>query len=757
MDEPFPAKPTKRSLRRLSRRYAWLIVLAWFAACGVFALRGGLAVQIDGDLEGLLPAEHRASPDAGYLLLRHGGDLSRDELLSVADQLHEVLGDAWVPIVAPSAERSGWLDAHALYLLPLTTHEALEQRLSDDSIRAAVDSLRASMSSPFFGLTMAESRRDPLRLRALTADVEARASWDAPDLASRAAPTPGGDLLAHDGRSLLLATRSHRSGEELVALAEQSAAEAVHIAAVGPRARARAARRGAHEAVPGAAWTMLGVITLVLAATLRNVRETVAGLLCLASGALASATFVQLDPVSTPLFLLAIGVAAGAAFPLARLPAGGWAGLLILATALVPLAVLEYELWRTWAHLWVAVTLTIRGILRIVLPAMLQVLRVPRRDPSAGLQLRASPAVALMMSLGLLAGGWWALGELRIRGSDRLLLAPVTEATTHMLDTYFDPGLVAQARTEGDDLEQALTRAADDARLLTSLVPTEARVVDTPGALVLPAEELQRRRVGLATLDLDERLTKLRERLSTSGFRPAAFGEFLRSAADPERVPTPGAALEGPLARWIRGYAIEQEGGVALQARIHLAPDPDVLPPALQTPDGRTLVVRGPAIGGRAQASMLLDRLGLAAGAQLWLAAFVVWLATRRFSTALASALTGACVHAGVLLAMRTLDVPLSPALLPVFLIAGAAASVTAARACHCVATRTPVFATAVLAAGVAQASAGLALSASPVPLWADFGIAATAGALLASGFGLFVGPGLAALLHRSAPQESTP
>ncbi|MBV1857684.1 MAG: hypothetical protein KUG77_04670, partial [Nannocystaceae bacterium] len=161
------------------------------------------------------------------------------------------------------------------------------------------------------------------------------------------------------------------------------------------------------------------------------------------------------------------------------------------------------------------------------------------------------------------------------------------------------------------------------------------------------------------------------------------------------------------------------------------------------------------AIGGRTQASSVLDRLGLAAGAQLWLAAFIVWVAVRRFSVAIASALAGASVQAGVLLTMRFLGISLSPALLPVFLLAGAAATLAAAGACRSAESGTPVFVTGVLAAGVAQATAGLALTASPVPLWADIGIAAAAGSLLASGIGLFVGPGLAALLDRPARVDS--
>ncbi len=718
---------------------------------------GALDTGVQGDVDELLPQEHRAARESGYLLLQHGGDLSGDELLSIADRVHEVLDSAWIPIVAPAAERDGWLDAHALYLLPTSTHEALEQRLTDDNIRASVDALRASMSSAFFGLTMSESRRDPLRLRELTIGAEARASWDAPALASQAAPTPGGDLLANDGRSLLMATRSTRSGQDLAALASQSVGDAVRITDVGPTARRSTAEDAANAALPNALWVALASMTLVIAAAMRNVRRTIAALLCIASGALACVTFVPLTPLSAPLLILALGVASSATLPLSRVSSAGWAGLLILASALAPLAVLEFDLWTRWAPLWAGSIVTMRGITRVVLPALHEVLRVPQTDRNPRIVLRPSPVFALALCVGTVVGGWWALGELRYRGADRLEVAPASKALAHVRETYFDPGLVATTHTEGEDAEQALTRAADDASLLSTLLPTEARVVDTPGALVLPSEELQRRRVGLAKLKLGERLTKLRELLSARGFRPAAFGEFLRSAADPDQVPTPAAALEGPLGRWIRGYLVERPGGVALQARIHLAPDPDVLPPALETPDGRTLLVQGPAIGGRMQASTFHQRLGVAAVAQLWLAAFIVWLAVRRFSAAIAAAIAGASTQAGILIAMRLLGISLSPALLPVFLVSGAAATLAAAGSCRSAESRAPVFATGVLAAGVAQATAGLALAASPIALWADLGITAATGSLLASGIGLFVGPGLSALLERPTTPSSEP
>ncbi|MEM6293579.1 MAG: hypothetical protein AAGA54_20060, partial [Myxococcota bacterium] len=227
-----------------------------------------------------------------------------------------------------------------------------------------------------------------------------------------------------------------------------------------------------------------------------------------------------------------------------------------------------------------------------------------------------------------------------------------------------------------------------------------------------------------------------------------------RSAPDPNQLPTPAAALDGPLGRWLDGYHATRDAVVALRARIHLAPDPDVVPPALEAADGRTLTVRGPAIGGRLQAAGFQDTLGIVVFAQLWLAAFVVWLGTRSLPVSIAAALAGLSTQTGMLAAMAYLEVPLSAALLPALLLGGASASIAAGRACRAIDAKTPLFATGLLVVSACQGVAGLALVASSIPLWTQIGTVAAVGAVLASGTGLFVAPGLAQLLRRS-PKEA--
>ncbi|MEM6295720.1 MAG: hypothetical protein AAGA54_30895, partial [Myxococcota bacterium] len=587
-DAPTAKTPTtgRFSLRRWASRHAWIVIVAWLIGCAACVGAGALTTRVGGDLEGLLPPEHRAPSDRGFVLLYHAGDVAPDELLAVADRVHEVLGESWIPLAAPAAERAGWLDAHALYLLPTSTHEALAERLSDDNVRAAVESLRAQMSSPFFGLTMAESRRDPLGLRALTSSEGNRASWDAPPLASRAAPTPAGDLLAHDGKALLLEVRATRSLQALADRADEAVDERITVVAVGPEADEAAVAERSDAAFRRALLVALAGITLVLAVALRRVRQAASIVLCLGSGALACGLFLPLSPIAAPLAVLGLGFACEGALHLQRISDRGWPGALVLGTALLPLMLSPFALWSSWAPMWLAAMAVLLTTLRVVLPALQAVMRSKATWDPRGILMRPMPAVAVVLSVGLLAAGGWALGQLPYRGADRLELGARGPASALMHDTFFDPGLLAEASTEGETAEQALTHASSDARLLSTLVPTEARTIDTPGGLVLPANELQRRRVGLAELKLDDRLKKLRALLESRGFRPAAFGEFLRSASDPNQVPTPAAALEGPLGRWIGGYLETRDDVGARRARSHRPPDPPVVPPAREAADG---------------------------------------------------------------------------------------------------------------------------------------------------------------------------
>src|SRR5690606_32369912 len=139
---------------------------------------------------------------------------------------------------------------------------------------------------------------------------------------------------------------------------------------------------------------------------------------------------------------------------------------------------------------------------------------------------------------------------------------------------------------------------------------------------------------------LRERTTALRTILESRGFRPDAFGEFLRSASDLERAPTATTALEGPLGSWIGRYVEEDDRGIAIRSRVELGPDPSAPVPVVIDAKGAPIELHGPAVAARRDRDRFADQLGIWVAAQLWLGALLVWLGTRSLPVALATAIT---------------------------------------------------------------------------------------------------------------------
>jgi hypothetical protein len=724
----------------------WLVLCAWIG--WALADRGAMA---SGDLEGLIPVEHRFDPDTRLVLLwfEPGGTTTSNDLLFTVDRMHEHFADAWQPIAAPAAEIEGWLDAHALYLLPVESHAELVERLGDDSISASVESLRARLSSPFFGLSGEDARRDPLRLRELTR-AAARKVGSA-TRAGHAEVTATGDLISSDGTAVLLALR--REGDIAPLQAEVDAivgAGAIHAEIVGPHRVAAEARALVDAQLPRALAVALAGIALVLALALRRLGPAIAILLCLGSGVALVVATTPVDPIAMPLLVLLVGFGCEGALHLQRISERGWPAAFVLGTALLALWLSPYPLWTWWSIAWVLAVVVVLAMLRVVLPALLALLRQEGDASPRGFVLEPKPMLAVVVAVATLGAGAWAASTVRVRGAESIDLGDAVRpaAQARLVEAFFDPTLVARSPTHAEDRIAVLNAAANDARVLESLVPDEAARVDSPGSLVLPEDELHRRRVALAELDLAERLDKLGEMLENRGFRPAAFGEFLRAASDPERVPTPSAALDGPLSRWVDRYLEGAEPYVVLWSEVHLVPDPDVVPPVLEMDDGRRLELFGPAVAGRTDARVLRDWVGIYALAQLWLAAFLVWLGTRSLAISLSAAVAGLVTETAVLVAMVGLSVPLTPMVVPALLLSGAAAAIAAGRACRAVDEQRPLFAMGLVVVSACQVVAALALVVSGVPAWIHVGYVAAIGAAAASGAGLFVAPGLTRLLR---------
>lgn len=756
-----PEPPVSRWIHR----FRWPVVLVWLVA--VAALAGAYlrdAPEVTGNLYGLIATEHRSENDA-LLLLRlkddaPSGQAGTDTLASGARDVVEHLGARHRALAPPTSELAAWLDQHALYLLPVERHEALRQRLSDEAILDAVESLRARLSSPFFNLGAEQARRDPLGLRRLSLGAASRSELLTGSGGARTSGvqvTSTGALLARDGRSILVGLDASQADADALLHEVRGIVAAAPIEAdlVGPRRRDQIAANLVRTHGLDLVLATLAAITVVLALALRRVRPAVAITLSVGSTAVGLVWFIApIGPLDLAMLVLFIGFGCEGALHLQRISSRGWPATLVLSSALIPLVLSDYPTWRQWVWWWLGGLLVMLLVLCTVLPALLAVMGGGGSLRGRGFVLRPMRTLSLVVAVSLLGIGAWASEALPYRGADRLDLGDWGRPPEQVVlyESFFDPNLVAVARTEGASARETLSDASGDARLLQNLVPAQAVWVESPALVVLPEDERLRRAHALADLDLKERLAVLRSTLEAHGFRPAAFGEFMRSASDPSDAPTPGAALDGPLGPWIRSYMTSEPDSEderwTLSHRVHLSPDSSASVPLVTRTDGSVLELRGPVVAARRDRDRFRDWLGIYVMLSLWLGALMVWLGTRSLAIALSATFSTLITHTAVLTVLLVLDVPLGPVIVPAMLIVGAAATIAAGRACRAVDLRRSFFAMGLLTTSLCQIVAGLTLVATDVPVWVSIGLVTAVGASVASGVGLFVAPGLTHLLR---------
>lgn len=763
------------SLSRWAGRHATWVLLAWLVAIAVAGWRLAGDRDVSGGSLSLLPVDQRPVADERLLMLtlREGAapasaspaDDDDDVLVTAAAAVADRLVEERVPLVPPAGEAAAWFDAHAMWLVSDEALATIATRLTDAAMSDATAGLRARMSSPLFGVAGDEPRRDPLGLFALLgAEGAAFATREG---TGRASPTASGDLLAADGGALLLMLRSNRDPELLVADVRAALGDAPVDATWVGRTHVEIASASlvSQHRMRMLALALAG-IAAVLAGILRRVRATLAIVACLATLAVAALAWLPVaDLWAAAMVVLLLGFACEGALHLQRISARGWPAAAVLAGALLPLLLSPYPAWQAWAWYWAAAVAIAMVLLRVVLPAMHARLGGAVSWATRGLRWRAMPALALTLALVALAAGAWSVSSLRYRGGDRLALGDTatTAAQRRLLEEFFDPATLVIAQSEGATIDEALERAAIDERALAERVPAEILRVDGPGAWIAQAPALERRRAALTELKLPLRLDRLRETLEAQGFRPDAFGEFLRSAAGDGGLPTADAMLHSALGPWLRRYAYQAGDRWRVRTYVQLGPDGDAPVPMVRGADDALLTLHGPAVAARRDREGFADWLGIWVLCQLWFGALVVWLGTRSLATAMASAVATLATQCAVLWALSLLHVPIGPAMVPALLLVGAAATIASGRACRAIDLQRPLFATGVVVTSLCQIASGAALVASGVPVWQGLGLVVVLGAATASGFGLFLAPGVVRLLRgafgrdRGEPPSSEP
>ena len=743
-----------------------------------------------GELEGLLPEHDRSPRDRVLVLLRVNLDVDVDvgaqpgegrtdeadeldprTLLAEAGfAIEEAFADRRVPLAPPKTEITRWLDAHALYLLPIETHAALAERLADEAMRAQVQGLVARLSSPLYAVSGDQPRRDPLAVHELT-DREAGRLGHVAEVPGSDAPqvSASGDLIGAGGDRALIALLSE-ADEDLEQLRTQLEAAIeplpISIALIHPRVQQTALALALQRDAPALVGACLAGLVLLLSLSLRKVAPVLVLVAVLGSIALVlSWAAPGLDVLSLAVVIVALGLSCDLALQPPRIGQRKLAAPLLAAGALAPLWLSPYPLWHGWAVVWPAALLSAALVLRLVFPALLALLGSELTWGPPTLRWTPSAIVALLVCVGLCGAAIGVAPKLGYRAQLPVALSESdAELERELIEHFFDPSMIVEARTRADpdpDPDQdpderlgnpaaaALDAAASELTPLAALVPGEARRIDSPASFVLPRAELEARKQALARLKLGERMEVLKLLLAERGLRAEAFTEFVHGAADIEDLPSAAAALDGPLGPWIRAYLSGEGDETELRTRVELrgrASLPMVtfsrermaeLPP-----------LRGPAIAAMVDQRELSRRFGLVLVAGAWLTALLVWLGTASLGIALAAALVGVTSQAGVVVGLSLLDQPIGPQLLPVLLVVATAAALAGARACAAVARGEAIAWPPIVTAAACLLVAGAALLSSAQPLWRELGVALAIGSVLACTLGLFVTPGLARLLR---------
>ncbi|MEE9384547.1 MAG: hypothetical protein V3V08_14170 [Nannocystaceae bacterium] len=754
--------PRQRAAPLLAALWSIIAVLAVISV-----VRRPDVPRLDGRRDTLTPLAHRANPAKMWLLLRlanthsdalaiRGADPSTGSLLAAGVAIAQALPDERVPVAPPANAVAGWLDVHGLYLLPEETHDELANRLDPDRIATRIQGLRAVLSSPLFGVSGIEARRDPLALRELLHAVAGRLGHlNAPNRdPMRPTPTGNGDLLAANGNLLAVQIHSDRSSSSVANDARAAVAGlGVELSVVGPAATVERGRAHLSRTIGFACVATVAAWTFIISLASRSVRGT----LCLAwfatgSTAILLVVMPRLDVFSLPLLVTLVGFAV--ALVLAderqgrRFPAVG----LIAAMALFPLAICPYPVWKEGAVWWVL------GALITLVPAGTVVrglgVWVKHRNHAARHRFVPTPPPRISSSivLALIAAGIWSFGQLPHIASDAVA-SPDAELQSDQHDLarwFFDPANTVEIRGYGDTAAAALERAAADTRLLAYLVPTRAVRLDSPGTFVATDRELLLRRKRLTQLGIMEKMRSLRLALESQGLRPNAFAESVAGVSSLDATPNPQAALDSALGPWIRRYLSSDKNGVYVRSFVQLRPG-TAAESALAADAHRSLTAFGLRVAGWRDAAQLGDTLILTLATGLWLGAFISWVSSRKLAIALGLAATAAAAAAATVIALHLVfNHGIGPLALPGLLLAAATTFFAGLPASTAALAKTPISVPRLLWAVAALVAGVLALVLSAEPIWQRAAVVLASGAAIGAGLGVFVAPGVCLALSRA-------
>ncbi len=779
----------------LPRWLGAVFVVVWIAA-SLFALLQvaiGDGPALDGSVDQLVDAVDRESSKVSFLVVvldepsaATSGNSSQDPLqdpsqdlaenptgndTSAAPEAHDAQGqlilddaagriaeqlpDARIFAAPPSNAVVDWTDRHGLYLVPPERLVELAAHLEPLAVDQAAADLRAMLSSPVYGVSGSTIREDPLGLRALISARGGAQGFVADPDPLAPLVTLSGDLLAADGRSLLIALRdTHPAGILQARVRGALHGLPVHVVYLGREQQRHATALRLLQRTPRLLIAAIGALLIALGLSLRRALPSLLLILGLSSVLVVGVAVlgVPLGLLSVPLLVALLGMSAELGLALHPMSTRGWPSALLWCVALVPLLALPYGYWHALALPW-ALTMAFAVLaMRGAVPTLLELLGSNAEWEGQGFLLAPMPLMSLLICAGLLGGGVFAASQTAYLPVDRLALLdqsqqPALEERQKAMRDFFDPADRVYTCSVGKDAIQALDRSATGASTLATLVPDFARRVDSPGSYVLQASRAQTHFDKLLELELPAKMTRLAAALEGQGLRPDAFGEFLRPAADLRSIPVASAALAGPLGPWIEQSAVKHPEGICVRSVVELVQRSDHALPGES--DALEFGLSGPRIAGLRDEARYPQRAILLVVVTLWLVAFVVWLGTWNMPIALSAGLAAVCSQCALVVILVALRQPVGMHVAPAFVLVAIAAAIAAGRSCKAVDDNAPQLGGGVLVSGICQCSVGAALLTTGEPLWQLWGIVLTCGCAIAAGIGIFAAPGMCWLMRR--------
>lgn len=510
---------------------ATLVVVLWSR---------GITQLVTGRAEGFVPVSHRLPNDQMFVLLsieNKDVQLPQATLERIGDQVVNAFADKHLPMAPTAGDLDAWIAAHLFYWLADRDYNALVKALDPSEMEVAIAKLKALAASPLFMFAHPSPQQDPLGLFGVLKEISKDSS---PYFV-----TEHGDLVAKDGRHMLLQLTATEEEEVTVRIKEALRTESVTWMIV----RGAYGQTTIYQWIVAQGWKIfvatVSLILLGFSLVLRDAKLV----LRIVSQAFVAVVVAAVVVVPIDIFSLAmLSIFFAGACLIAMLHVARVISISRLAAVFsVPMACLwlfDYPLLRVWGWGWMAgvggLWLLLWGSgnrisLTDELPAIVR--RNCLRRPQLALGCLFATIITILSVFVFSPQGPLERSPLSNHGEVDM-----------MSRFFFSPVNQAWFKICGETTEETLKNAIAATDLVTEKSNIQVPAVENPVAWIFSDDKTRRLRTKIDRLDLATKFNKLTKVLQSEGFNPRAFAEFLTL---PQSAPNVHTVLQGPLSQWI--------------------------------------------------------------------------------------------------------------------------------------------------------------------------------------------------------------